>query len=68
MIGWLLGEFWQYIAGLVGLVAVFFGAKHQGRKSAIKEMELSDAKRANEVRRRVDATRGVSDEDIRYRD
>lgn len=55
-------------AAVVAVLVALAGARRKGRKEALLDMEKADEKRANEVRRRIDAARGVSNEDIRFRD
>ena len=46
-------EFWPYIAGAIGVIAVFFGGKRSGQKKEQYKQKERDYEHANEIRDRV---------------
>lgn len=65
MLGVLLGEFWPYIAGAVGLLSVFLFGRSGGKKSAELKMKRKDGGNARNIRKRVDETIENLDSDSR---
>ncbi len=61
----LLGDFWPYIAGAAGIIAVYVTGRRDGGKKAKSKMKEADHANAAEIRDRVDRGR---DERVRELD
>ncbi len=65
MISAILGEFWPYIAGAIGVTLVFLFGRSNGKKTERLKMERADSQNASEIRERVDDTLRKHDGDTR---